>query len=470
MKFLASFVLAFLVQAPAPPAAKELLFPTGKVVAHVVAVNDPAQSYALYLPSNYSPARKWPVLYLFDPMARGEVAVEAARTAAEKHGFVLACSNNSRNGPIHDSMAAAQAVWKDTHLRFNLDERRTYAAGLSGGARMAAYVAHSCKICIAGVFANSAGFPPEQPPAKDMSFRFFATAGDLDFNLFELEDTDATLHRLDLPHRLRVFHGGHEWAPPEIWDEALDWFDLEAMKDGRWPRDADFIAAQFRSRSDLAQGLEGSGDVYAAGREYRDLVADFAGLADVAAATVRRNAILSSSAYKAAVRKEHERSEQHARLDEENRKGLSAILNEPAERSDAYFRLRRTYAELRAKVDDKSSPEAPFYRMLFTGVLIQSSEAADDARRRKDDAAALSIYELITSYARSSPYAWFQLARLQAAGGHLDKAMQSLEKAVTQGFRDRDMLNSSPELSPLLTTAAGKQLLEKIASAPANAP
>src|SRR5690349_9997388 len=41
--------------------------PRGQIVERIEALNDSSQSYALYLPSNYTPDRKWPILYAFDP-------------------------------------------------------------------------------------------------------------------------------------------------------------------------------------------------------------------------------------------------------------------------------------------------------------------------------------------------------------------------------------------------------------------
>ena len=49
----------------------------GVVIEKVSIQSDPAQSYALYLPSSYTPEKKWPILYCFDPLARGSVPVEA---------------------------------------------------------------------------------------------------------------------------------------------------------------------------------------------------------------------------------------------------------------------------------------------------------------------------------------------------------------------------------------------------------
>src|SRR5690348_17102495 len=73
--------------------------PKGQLVERIVALNDASQSYALYLPSNYTPDRKWPILYAFDPGAHGRAPVERFKEAAEKYGWIVVGSNNSRNGP-----------------------------------------------------------------------------------------------------------------------------------------------------------------------------------------------------------------------------------------------------------------------------------------------------------------------------------------------------------------------------------
>src|SRR3954468_5338418 len=42
----------------------------GKLVEKVICAADPAQSYALYVPSAYTQDKNWPVIYCFDPGAR----------------------------------------------------------------------------------------------------------------------------------------------------------------------------------------------------------------------------------------------------------------------------------------------------------------------------------------------------------------------------------------------------------------
>ena len=45
--------------------------PVGAIVDDVKCLAEPSQSYALYVPSRYSPDRKWSLLIAFHPGARG---------------------------------------------------------------------------------------------------------------------------------------------------------------------------------------------------------------------------------------------------------------------------------------------------------------------------------------------------------------------------------------------------------------
>ncbi len=69
----------------------------GQVIEKVLCTGLLGQSYALYLPSNYTPSKRWPILYAFDPGARGRIPVTLYKDAAEKHGYIVAGSNNSQN-------------------------------------------------------------------------------------------------------------------------------------------------------------------------------------------------------------------------------------------------------------------------------------------------------------------------------------------------------------------------------------
>lgn len=95
----------------------------GRIIDRVVCKDAPNHSYALYLPSTYSSAKKWPLIAAFDPGARGNVPVEHLKEAAERYGYIVCGSSTSRNGPLPPSAEAAKSMLVDVAARFSIDER-----------------------------------------------------------------------------------------------------------------------------------------------------------------------------------------------------------------------------------------------------------------------------------------------------------------------------------------------------------
>ena len=203
---------------------------TAQIIGTVVCAHDRSQSYALYLPTTYSPGRPWPILYAFDPRGRGTVPLERFKEAAERYGWIVVSSNNSRNGPFQTSVDAWNAIVQDTHARFAIDDRRVYTTGFSGGARVAAYLAANCNHCIAGVIPVGAGFPAGMMPSPSLRFSVFGSVGIEDFNLPEMVDLDTALAAAGMAHRLDRFVGRHEWMPSDAAVEAVGWMELQAMR------------------------------------------------------------------------------------------------------------------------------------------------------------------------------------------------------------------------------------------------
>ena len=261
--------LLSLVMAAAAACGQDL--PHGQIVDSVPCLLAPMQRYALYVPSNYSPAREWSVIFAFDPGARGRVSVERFQAAAEKYGYIVAGSLNSRNGPWEPSLAAAQAMMADLGRRFRIDPKRIYTAGQSGGARVALQVALDSNQ-IAGVFASSAGFPDEVQ--KTVPFAIFGKTAVDDFNYLELKALDRVV---TTPHRVVVTEGGHAWMSSEVAVEAAGWMEIQAMKSGRRAKDPELIDRIFAERVVRVNAQKG----FEAVRELDSLVADFKGLKDV---------------------------------------------------------------------------------------------------------------------------------------------------------------------------------------------
>ncbi len=320
---IALWLLASTLFAQTPPAQLQ----TGVILPHQTCAATPDESYALYLPSRYSPDKRWPIVYVFDPNGWGDVPVKAMKDAAERYGYIVVGSNNSKNGSWKIEGDAAKAMWDDTHARLAIDDHRVYFAGFSGGARVSAVLAQRCK-CAAGVLLDGAGFGTT-PPSRDNSFAVFSAVGIYDFNYPELSELDDKLEQAGFPHALRHFDGSHQWPPASVNDEAFAWFQLIAMKQNRAARDQAFITQQKNEAIARAKALEQSGQMYEAWREYRQAAATFDGLTDSADLQKAAASLAQQKAVREGAKLEAQEFQEQNQLTSQIYSGLVAMRDHP---------------------------------------------------------------------------------------------------------------------------------------------
>jgi predicted esterase len=404
-------------------------FPPGTAIPNVVTLRNPAQSYALYLPTKYSRDRRWPIVYVFDPLARGPLALAQFQHAAELHGYIVAVSNNSRNGSWQLELDAAEAMFRDTQQRLSIDLHRIFFAGLSGGARVASQLAQLCK-CSAGVLLSGAGFSHPSSPSPESKFPVFSAVGNADFNYRELIPLQETLEKAACPHCLRVFDGPHEWAPPNVMDEGLAWFRIQSMKSQREPRDNGFIAAQFAAAQTRASALESSGQLLAAWREDRQITETFDTLSDVSSA--RGNAVKfeKRKGLGDALKRERSDFEEQERLSGEifyvasAPKATDRPSTEPAGNAAALTKELRTRARHEKKPD-----RALVLRRALDGVFIGSVESGNDALDKKDYVRASQLFACAAEANPGSEFSFRNLAIARALNGDRKGSLEALRSA-----------------------------------------
>ena len=428
---LALSLLAALVVARQEPRKSENLqvLQPGVILARVETKTHPEQSYALYLPSRYAPERRWPIVYAFDPGASGSRPVELMKDAAERYGYIVVGSNNSRNGPWKISAEAAQDMLRDTHQRLSLDDRRMYFAGFSGGARVAAQVAQVCR-CAAGVLLSGAGFQPKTAAPSEERFAVFATTGTYDFNYGEIVRTDEELEKSGYPHFLRRFDGPHQWAPANTMEEALAWFRLQAMKSGREVRDDSFIAAQVAQETERARALDQSGDLYAAWNEYRQGAEMLDGLTDTTGLRARTGILEKDKAIREGAKREKQDFEEQQRLTQEIDSGLSALEENHENRGDIRAQLERQIVSLRGSVvHEKRGDRALVLKRALAGVLGEAMDMGIARLDQKDVHGARDYIELACEANPDSVWALTNLAVVRAMDGDKKGTLEALRHA-----------------------------------------
>jgi predicted esterase len=418
--------------------------PVGTIIPKVVCRADSKQSYALYLPSSFSSTRTWPIIYVFDPAARGRIAVEAIQPAAERFGYVVAASNNSRNGSVGDSAQAANAVWRDTQQRLPVAEQRRYLAGMSGGARLATSIALSCQGCVAGVIANAAGFPLGAEPTRSMKFAYYAAVGNADFNYGEFVDLRRKLDSAGVRYWIRIFDGQHGWAPPEVWSEALDWMDIQAMSAGTMPRDPSRLQQTVVRELATARGFQSQNNLLAAVRQYQSLVREFRGLADVSAAETSLAELAKGKAVKTAEKEEASALDQQAEMTASLSDQMRAIANRDRDNVDIVD-LKDNIADLKrraAEARNSNELKALVVRRALGGLVVEAYESGQRNLEEKNYRGALLYFDLAGAGSANPAWAHYQRARAYAMLADRKKMIGELKTSLAGGFHETSALEA----------------------------
>jgi predicted esterase len=421
---------AFARQKPATPEPEPLR--AGVLTPKVVCLGKPDQSYALYLPSTYTDGKKWPIVYVFDPAARGAYALERMEDAAEHLGYIVVGSNNSHNGSWKMESEAAQAVFEDTHARLAIDVQRHYFAGFSGGARVASAIAQRCK-CAAGVLLNGAGFSLGMPPSRDAVFPVFAAIGVFDFNYGELIQLHEQLAAQHFPDALRTFDGTHEWAPPPVMQEAFAWFRIIAIKRGLAPADDAFVADQIAQSVERARNLEQKGETFGAWREYAQAAEEFDAFPASAQLKKAASSLESAKSVRDGAKHERQEIEEQSQLTQEIAAGMAGLRDNGAARADLRNELERKIGALRDRSTHEKRPEKiRVLRRALGGVFVQAIESGVPLFDARDFALARDYFQLAVAADPASAWALQNLAAAHAQTGDRKAAFESLRRAREQ--------------------------------------
>jgi dienelactone hydrolase len=403
----------------------------GRLIERVACRNDTTQTYTLYLPTAFAADKRWPALLVFDPRGRSVSSAELFQAAA-----------------VHD--------------RYPVDAHRIYAAGFSGGVLVAWYLAQFVQApSLAGIL-GAGGRPAPEIPVETISFAHFGTAGNIDFNYSAMKLLDDLVEKRGAPHQLRIFEGRHQWMPPELAYEGVEWMEVLAMKTGLREQDAKLLDAIFAKELTRARELESAGQALELLRRYVVIQETWSGLRDIAAV---RNKIATLSTDVAVV----EQREEERRADEfelQTMERVSQLLGELESGNTAGS--WRDYVddlaihELRRRAGQDSAMGIAAQRVLewmFTRTAFYMSR--DHLEHERYSAAAM-VSRVALEIRPQAHRVWYSLACACVQNGDEKRAVDSLNRAIDNGFVSLAHLEGDPDLKPIRSSPGYAKAVERL--------
>ncbi|MGZ4049071.1 MAG: hypothetical protein ACXVNN_06895 [Bacteroidia bacterium] len=409
-------------------------FETGKIITHASCKTDPAQSYALYIPSKGN-KETLPVIYFFDPHGDGSFPLDKYKALADVYDFILIGSNNSKNG---NDWTTAENIWNtlfnDTQKRLKINTNRIYLCGFSGGAKVATNLAlHHNEV--KGVIANGAGLP-EITNAGNFKFSFTAIAGEGDLNMTDLVAIANSLDQTQTRHRIIFFNGIHEWAPASTMNTAFQGFQLDAMLENMIPVNNKFISNYiFNSKKNIEEYL--AADNYLKAETECKLSIN---MLDRLTNDVNWFKEKDSSLQSNLVFQKQWKAKQNLLVTEQN---LKDEYQRQFQKGDMNYWIKTIKGiEARAKA---ATPEGAMYQRLnaFLSLAFYSiSNQLIKGNQNNDAQYFVDLYKMVDA---TNSEAWYFSAILDARNNNAKATEDDLLKAVANGFNDKNRLMQQPE-------------------------
>ena len=423
----------------------------GVVISRITCKADTSLSYALYLPKYYSPVKKYPLIYFFDSHGSGSFPLEKYRVFAEKYGYILAGSNNSKNGMNWEQNHSQIKVFMDdVKARLPFDAQRIYSCGFSGGSRVACSVAiyDGGVSCVIGM---GAGLPNLSEPIHNR-FDYIGFAGNEDFNMNEMIGLTTSMDKSPIRHHLILFNGKHEWAPPEVAEDAFVWLQMNAMKDKLIAKNDSLLKKFVSFNAGQMKALEEKKDWIGLDSHYKKLISFLDGLYFVDDYKLSLNKLDSTDAYKKAAA--------------DNYKLVNEELAQQREYSNDLVLKDMDWwrAEIKKLHGIPKGERALMKKRLLSYlslVAYMSASSSLESRQTDQMEKFLIIYQLVDPENSEHQYLY---ADMYAIRKDNSKAFASLQNAVKLGFSDAARLEADPLLKGLRENSGYTQLLEKVKS------
>lgn len=435
--------------------AQDETYKAGEIIERINCSNAEEFSYSLYLPKTYDSSKPHPLMLIFEPASRAMIPIEKMQLAADTYGYVLACSWNTANfAGFRENLKAAREMWKDVVNRFNIDPKRTYTSGFSGGSRLASEIGFMTGTT-AGHIACGASFRDSSHSKKNLPFAVALVIGNTDMNYMEMSDVDRKLGFTNTSFRFFEFEAGHEWPPPELLLKVFSWFEVEAMRTQIMPIDKAFLKKQWDGEIAQGNALLAAKRWVDAQRHYQRLSKYYDGLINADFTKDRANQLRKKSEYKAALQRktrlENAEKMRQRRYVKDLQEQGSTLPEDLAE----FPKLIRPWIQEKQRQDGhikrtQNQDERLMAERLNDFLWRMCSERAYRLFTKGSYREALFLYMLISVYVPEYPFSFIQTAKCYAQLDAFNEALIFLERGLKLGVPNPQKLAEDPNFIKIL--------------------
>ena len=439
--------------------SQNLTYKKGVIIDTIEVNNSNGESFALYLPEEFNSDVPSPIVFIFDPAARGRYGLIPFIEAADKYQMILVCSNSSRNMAYETNFSIADRWFKDIFSRFTIDPTKMYLAGFSGGARLASTIAvlSGQFKAVVGCGAAFSGNSGHWPVSGDQ-FYFAGLVGNQDMNYQEMIKAADWLDRIGMSNQIFIFEDDHRWPDAKYISKAFDWFYLLDIKKNLVSDDRNFLDRYLVDQLTEAQFLSNQSQVIEAVLQYERIIKDLDDYFTLDSLNVKVKELKNSKDYKKSLKSRKEIASEESAW---TTKLISKVTEEmkKGESRDNFRWLQKELAKLDKEYVGSSRKDYQhlgrrLQQMLFA-MVIENFETSVSKGNNKD---AQYLAQLSVAIWGDEPWVRIRLAKGFAVLEEKDKALSHLQAAIDNGWDNKEWILKTKAFN-ILTDLKEFQLL-----------
>jgi tetratricopeptide (TPR) repeat protein len=252
--------------------------------------------------------------------------------------------------------------------------------------------------------------------------------------------------------------------PASLAREAVEWMELEAMRQGTRPVDKELVESLYRQDIGKAEALEKEKRPLEAQRRFEAVARTFDALREVDEARRRASELASSEVVKDALRAEEKaRDFESARRNAMSRAVARFRFAEDVATADR-LAAELGLARLQKTADEDSYRGRAARRVLDSLYAQLSFYQPRELFDAGDYARAAAVLDVATRIRDQNQLVWYNLASAQAQIGRRRDAIAALERAVEVGYSDLEYMEQDSDLDPIRKLPGYAEIVARLRS------
>lgn len=433
-------------------------FRKGEIIDSIWIDDKLEESFSFYMPKSYEPTKPTPVIFIFEPLARGKTGIDPFISVADTYGYLLICSNNTKNGPFEQNYPIVDRLFAKVFTSLKLDPKRVYTAGFSGGGRLASSIAlktnqiQGVVSCGAAYTVNSGGLPTTQ------SFSYATIIGEEDMNYYELTFTHKYLTKTKLSYEVFTPDINHRWPTRDQILMAFDWMQLEAYKNLLLPVDSTITKHIYNKYYHQAQLKEKDQRLLATSNEYRRILNNFRRYYQLDTIQEKLKQLEESKAFKSQKKKNESLLATELVITDELLDRFNVDINKKSYHLGWW---ENRIDKLKKKRGSDSQMETTMYNRVLYKIFAHAIETANYDSSIKNINQKMFCYDICILIYPAYALPYIKQIENAVELEKPDLAIDYLEKLLNTGFDEKERLLKNESIKTLQNMDGFKKLLTK---------